>query len=70
MAQEFIGQRLIVVGGTSGIGKTAARLVLERGGSAVLIGSREEKLQAAVKELNQYGVVVGERANISNHDER
>ncbi len=70
MAQEFTGQKLIVVGGTSGIGKAVARLVLERGGSAVLIGNREEKLQAAVAELQQYGVVMGERANISNHDER
>lgn len=70
MAQEFTGQTLIVIGGTSGIGKTVAQLVLERGGSAVLIGNREEKLQTAVAELGQYGVVTGQRANISNPDER
>ncbi len=70
MSQEFAGQKLIVVGGTSGIGKAGARSVLERGGSAVLIGSREEKLQAAVNELKAYGPVVGERANIVNPEER
>ncbi len=70
MAQEFTGQTLIAIGGTSGIGKAVAQLVLERGGSAVLIGSRAEKLQTAVAELSQYGVVKGQRANISNPDER
>ncbi|MEM7769254.1 MAG: SDR family oxidoreductase [Cyanobacteria bacterium P01_A01_bin.37] len=69
MAQEFAGQKLIVVGGTSGIGKAVARLVLERGGSVVLIGRRAEKLQAAVTELSQVGPVVGDRANIDHRDE-
>ncbi|MDJ0702938.1 MAG: SDR family oxidoreductase [Leptolyngbyaceae cyanobacterium MO_188.B28] len=69
MSQEFSGQKLIVIGGTSGIGKAVAQIVLERGGSAVLIGSREEKVRAAVDELKGYGPVVGERANIANTDE-
>ena len=70
MTQEFVGQKLIVVGGTSGIGKAVAQLVLERGGSVVLIGNRAEKLQAAVSELNPIGRVFGERANISKREER
>ncbi|NER82170.1 MAG: SDR family oxidoreductase [Leptolyngbya sp. SIO1D8] len=70
MVQDFSGQKLIVVGGTSGIGKAAAQLVQERGGSAVLIGRRAEKLQAAVTELSQFGPVFGERANIVNREER
>ena len=70
MSPPFAGQKLIVIGGTSGIGKAVAQIVLKRGGSAVLIGSREEKLQAAVDELKTYGTVVGERANIANHNER
>ena len=70
MSQEFTGQKLIVVGGTSGIGKAVAIIVLERGGSAVLIGRSEDKLRSAVNELDTYGTVVGERANISEPDER
>ncbi len=70
MTQEFAGQKLIVVGGSSGIGKAVAQLILERGGSAVLVGNRAEKLQAAVSELSQRGRVFGARANISKPEER
>lgn len=70
MSQAFAGQKLIVIGGTSGMGKAVAKIVLKQGGLAVLIGRREEKLQAAVEELKAYGTVVGERADITNPDER
>ncbi len=70
MTQQFEGQKLIVIGGTSGIGKSVAQLVLQGGGAAVLIGRRAEKLQAAVEELQAYGPVVGEQADITNPKER
>jgi len=70
MPQTFSGQKLIVVGGTSGIGKAVARLVLSQGGSSVLVGSREGKLKAALEELQADGSVVGEQANITNREER
>lgn len=70
MAQTFLNQKLIVVGGTSGIGKATAKLVLQQGGSAVLIGRRADKLQTAVAELSQYGKVLGEQANIADPAER
>ncbi len=70
MAQQFEGQKLIVIGGTSGMGKSVAQLVLQGGGSAVLIGRRAEKLWAAVKELEPYGPVVGEQADITHPDDR
>ena len=66
MSQSFAGQKLSVIGGTSGMGKAVARIVLENGGSAVLVGRRAEKLQTAVDELKAYGPVVGERADISH----
>ncbi len=66
MTQEFAGQKIIVVGGTSGMGKAVAQLILQQGGAAVLIGSRQPKLEEAVTELSQYGTVVGELANISD----
>ncbi len=70
MTQQFEGQKLIVIGGTSGIGKSVAQLVLQGGGAAVLIGRQAEKLQAAVDELQAYGPVVGEQADITQLDER
>lgn len=70
MSQSFAGQKLIVIGGTSGMGKAVARIVLENGGSAVLVGRRPEKLQTAVDHLKVYGPAVGERADIANPEER
>ncbi len=70
MSQSFAGQKLIVIGGTSGMGKAVARIVLENGGAAVLVGRRAEKLQAAVDELTVYGPVVGKQADISKPEER
>ncbi|NEO12917.1 MULTISPECIES: SDR family oxidoreductase [unclassified Moorena] len=70
MTQAFAGQKIIVVGGTSGMGKAVAQLILQQGGAAVLIGSRQPKLEEAVTELSQYGTVVGELANISDPEMR
>ena len=69
MSLSFAGKKLIVIGGTSGMGKAVAQKVLENGGSAVLVGRRQEKLQAAVDELKTYGSAMGEQADISNPDE-
>ncbi|MEO0490320.1 MAG: SDR family oxidoreductase [Cyanobacteria bacterium J06659_2] len=70
MTQQFVGQKLILIGGTSGIGKAVAQQVLQGDGAVVLIGRRAEKLQAAVEELGAYGLVVGEQTDITNPEER
>lgn len=70
MSQQFANQKLIVIGGTSGIGKAVAQQVLQGGGTAVLVGRRAAKLQAAVEELQAYGPVIGEQADIANLEER
>jgi NAD(P)-dependent dehydrogenase (short-subunit alcohol dehydrogenase family) len=70
MAREFEGQKLIVVGGTSGIGKAVAKIVLQNGGTAVIIGRRVDKTKAAVSELTPYGPVFGETADITKTTER
>ena len=49
--KQFIGHKLLVVGGTSGIGLEAARMVAEQGGDVVVIGNRAEKAEAARQEL-------------------
>ncbi|HSM83775.1 MAG TPA: SDR family oxidoreductase [Nodosilinea sp.] len=70
MVHDFAGQRLIVVGGSSGIGKAAAEAVVRQGGRAVLVGKRGDRLDAAVAELAEFGAVVGERADIANPSDR
>lgn len=54
---QFKGRKLLVVGGTSGIGLETARMVAEQGGSVVIVGNRAEKAEAARKEL---AALVGE----------
>src|SRR5437868_3350943 len=63
--QDFTGRKLIVVGGTSGMGKKVAELVLERGGSAVVVGRRADRVTTAVNELGRFGIVVGEVADLT-----
>ncbi len=66
MRPEFRGQKLIVVGGTSGIGNAVAKIVLRQGGAAVLIGRREDKTKKAIAELAAYGPVFSETADITD----
>ncbi|AKJ08271.1 Sorbitol dehydrogenase [Archangium gephyra] len=70
MRARFTHQKIIVVGGTSGMGKAVARIVLEEGGRAVVIGHRDDKVQAAVAELVAFGPVDGLRADITSVSER
>ena len=49
----------MVIGGTSGMDKMVARLVLEREGSAVVVRHKhkDDRIAATVKELGQLGVI-------------
>ena len=67
--KDFTGKKLLVIGGTSGIGKMVSRRVLERGGSAVVVGRLDESVAAAVRELGCFGVVAGERADLTSMTE-
>lgn len=57
MSIEFKGKKLLVVGGTSGMGLESARMVLAGGGSAVIVGNRPDKTEAARQELAKLGQV-------------
>ena len=59
----------MVIGGTSGMGKMVSQLVLERGGSAVVVGHLDDRVAATVKELSHLGVVTGEKADLTSVSE-
>ncbi|MBD1869930.1 SDR family oxidoreductase [Cyanobacteria bacterium FACHB-471] len=70
MSQDLAGQKLVVVGGTSGIGKAVAQAILGRGGAVVLIGRRGDRLQTAINDLSPLGKVFAEQSDITNSGER
>ena len=49
--KNFEGRKLLVVGGTSGIGLETAVMVANEGGSVVVIGNRPEKAEVARQQL-------------------
>lgn len=64
MAQDFTGRKLIVVGGSSGIGRQVAADVVAQGGSAVVIGSRPERVKKTVTKLAAGGQAWGITADL------
>ena len=57
----------LIVGGSSGIGKAAARKLLERDVSVVLLARNPEKLSSAKNELSKHGTV--ETVEVDLNDE-
>ncbi|SPT60131.1 SDR family NAD(P)-dependent oxidoreductase [Actinomadura madurae] len=61
----FAERKLIVVGGSSGMGRQTAADVVGAGGTAVIIGRNPAKVEATVKELGGDGRAVGIAADLS-----
>lgn len=57
MGALFTGKKLLVVGGTSGMGFETAKMVLDDGGSVVLVGNRKDKAESARQALAAHGQV-------------
>lgn len=57
MNASFSGKKLLVVGGTSGMGFETAKRVLQGGGSVVLVGNRQDKAEQACQALSTVGNV-------------
>ncbi|GAB3691733.1 SDR family oxidoreductase [Actinocorallia lasiicapitis] len=64
------GKTALVTGGTRGIGLMIARGYLEAGAARVIVSSRKaDAVEAAVKELSQFGEAVGVPADVSTEAE-
>ena len=57
MSALFAGKKLLVVGGTSGMGFETAKLILQGGGSVVLVGNRADKAEQVRQTLATLGDV-------------
>jgi NAD(P)-dependent dehydrogenase (short-subunit alcohol dehydrogenase family) len=64
MDKVFSGHKLLVVGGSSGMGLATARQVLERGGSAVIVGRQPAKTAEALRQLQPLGQIAAVTADI------
>ena len=68
MSNEFKGKKLLVVGGTSGMGFETARKVLASGGSVVIVGHRPDKTEEARAELAALGQVAALTADLTSDE--
>ena len=64
MAQQFTGSKLVVIGGSSGIGRQVAADVVAAGASAVIVGHRPDKVEQTVAELSATGTACGIAADL------
>jgi NAD(P)-dependent dehydrogenase (short-subunit alcohol dehydrogenase family) len=67
-APGFAGQKLVVVGGSSGMGRETAGDVVAAGGSAVIIGQHAGKVEDAVASLAEDGSAYGITADLADRD--
>jgi NAD(P)-dependent dehydrogenase (short-subunit alcohol dehydrogenase family) len=66
---DFSGQKVVVVGGSSGMGREAAAEIVAAGGSAVVIGLEPEKVDNTVQTLAKDGAAYGITANLADRME-
>lgn len=64
--KAFQGRKLLVVGGTSGMGLQTARTVLAQGASVVIVGHREDKAGQARAELAAVGPATALTADLTS----
>jgi hypothetical protein len=62
----FAGQKLVVVGGSSGMGRQTAADVVAAGGSAVIIGADSAKVDDTVRALAKDGPANGISADLTD----
>ncbi len=65
----FSGQKLVVVGGSSGMGRQTAADVVAAGGTAVIIGQDPGKVDDIVKTLAEDGKAYGITADLADREQ-
>ncbi len=65
---DFTGQTIVVTGSTRGIGKEAAKLFMERGGTVYITGTSSNPSADLVKELNVLGEFKYLQADFSSNE--
>jgi NAD(P)-dependent dehydrogenase (short-subunit alcohol dehydrogenase family) len=70
LSTPFAGRRALVIGGSSGMGKTTAQLILQRGGAVVLVARNPVRLADAATQLRELGDVVTHACDITDHAAR
>jgi NAD(P)-dependent dehydrogenase (short-subunit alcohol dehydrogenase family) len=66
MTANFVGQKLVIVGGSSGIGRETAADVVAGGGSVVIIGRDQPRVDETVTMLSKDGSVYGIIADLTD----
>ena len=66
MTETFEGRKLIVVGGSSGMGRQTAADVVAGGGSVVIVGRNRERVDETVKMLSANGEAWGITADLTD----
>lgn len=69
MSNNFKNSTVLVIGGSTGIGKATARLILERDGQAVIVGRNSARLDATVAEFRQLGNITSIVADITKQED-
>ena len=69
MDLNLTGKRVVVTGGSKGIGYAIAKEFLNEGAIVTITGRNQTDLNQAVKELSEYGTVYGVQADGSKEEE-
>lgn len=69
MSENFEGRKVVVIGGSSGIGLNTAKDVVAAGGSAVVVGRPGQKLEEAVTGLSRSGNAWSVGADLTDWDQ-
>lgn len=65
---SFEGRKLIAIGGSSGMGRQTAEDIVAAGGSAVIIGRNQERVDDTVNRLSQDGKAWGITADLADRE--
>jgi NAD(P)-dependent dehydrogenase (short-subunit alcohol dehydrogenase family) len=63
---SFAGKTALVIGGTSGMGKATAKLLLSLGAKLIVASKSGKSVDAAVAELGKHGEVTGKVLDLTD----